>query len=659
LLAVLAGGIILALVAGLVAVAPRGEGQVAAQEQAKPKPGGAGAAVPVQVTAVQPATIQQKVTLTGDFQPQDKVQVVSRVSARITKLPVEIGQAVKAGDLLAELDRSQLEAALAQAQAAVQVAQANYKKLEVGARPEDVAAAEAVARQAAERLAQSQATAGSVRAQDVATAQAAIAAAEARLRQVTQGPTEADLAAAEAALRGAQARYQTVLNGAKTQDIDIAVQALNQQKENRSKLESQLALVKENARLALDQAASAVRSAQASYGAAKLVYDEAVRTDKDPNIPDSSCPKTPSGGRTKCNALSDPKLRQYKAAFEAAEQTLRQAEVTVEQRRLAYEDAKRQEIASLQQADAAIQSAEAALDKLRAGSTKEELDAAKAAVDQAQAALDKLNQPARQADVDAAQAAVNQARAALAKVRVSPTDVGAQQAALQQAQANLEKARNPVLPTDLAAAAAQVVQAEAAVKTAEVNLRDTAITAPFAGVVSAKNVSEGALASPSTALLEIISADIRGFFTIEEAQAGLVKVGQAATITTPAYAGQKFNGTVTTINPTANATTRSFGLRITPQDPQGLLKAGMFAQAELVTQSKENVLAVPEAAVLTREGKTVVFVVVPDNKAQRREVTAGLRADGRVEIAQGIRAGEQVVIVGQNLLNDGDTVAVR
>ena len=103
---------------------------------------------------------------------------------------------------------------------------------------------------------------------------------------------------------------------------------------------------------------------------------------------------------------------------------------------------------------------------------------------------------------------------------------------------------------------------------------------------------------------------------------------------------------------------RSFGLKVTPQDPQGKLKAGMFAQAELVTAEKQNALTVPETAVLTRDGKPVVFVVV-DGKAQRRDVTTGLRADGKLEIATGVQSGEQVVVVGQNLLNDGDAVTVR
>lgn len=654
----LAGLLIAGVLVGLAFNLPAGSNQVAAQEAkpgekpTKPGGGGQGASVPVQVVRVQAATLQQKVSLTGDFQPQDRVQVVSRVQSRVTKLPVDIGQAVQAGAVLVELDRASLEAALSQAQAQVAVAKANMKRLESGARPEDIAVAQAAARQAQERLSQAQTSATAVRAQDLANAQAALAAAEARLRQVTQGATVAEIENAQAAQRGAQARYQTVLNGAKPQDIDIAVQQLNSAKETRARQESLLALTKENARLAIEQAVSALRSAQSNYGAAKLVYDEAVRTGKDPNV--GTCPPT----NKKCNELTDARLRQYKAAYEQAEQGLRQAESALETRRLAYEDAKRQEVIGLQQAEATVLQAQATLDKIKAGATQEEIDAAKATVDQAQAVLDRLLQPAREPDVAAARAAVDQARANVSKLQVSPNDVGAAQAAVEQAQAAADKAASPFLPTDLEAAQAQVQQAEAAVKVAEVNLKDTAIVAPFAGLIAAKNVSEGALAAPGTVLLELVSVDVRGVFTIEEAQVGLIKLNQTATLTTTAFPGQKFNGTVSAINPTANASTRSFGLRVTPQDPQRSLKSGMFAQAELVTAEKPNALAVPEAAVLTREGKTVVFVVA-DGKASRRDVTIGLRADGRLEITQGIQANDQVVIVGQNLLNDGDGVTVR
>lgn len=655
-LIVLSVVLVVGLLAGL-AVLPRGS---AAQEPGKPgKPGGAGqgATVPVQVVAVQPGALQQRTTLTGEFQSQDKLQVVSRISARVLKLPVEIGQAVKAGDTLAELDHIQLDAAVGQAQAQLASAKANLKKVQDGARPEDVAAAQAAARQASESLANAQVNAGAVRSQDLASAQAAVEAAEARLRQVTQGPTAAEIANAEAALRGAQARYQAVINGPRSQDIEIAAQALSSQKDNRTRLQSQYSNLKEQARINVELASSSMRSAQASFGAAKLIYDEAVRTGKDPNISADACPRQANGRRTNCNDLTDTKLRQYKAAFESAEQALRQAEELVQARQLSYEDAKQQEIVGLQQADTAIQTAEAQLDKLRAGSTSEDLDAARATVDQAQAALDRLQQPARQADIDAAQAAVQQARAGLGRTQAAPTTVGQAQAQVEQQQALAQKAANPFLPSDLEVAQAQVQVAEAGVKSAEANLRDATLVAPFAGVVSAKNVSEGALAAPGTVLLELVSSDVRGVFTIEEAQIGQVKLGQPATLSTTAFPGEKFPGTVSVINPTANTTTRSFGLKITPQDPQARLKSGMFAQAELVVAERTNALLVPENAVLTRDGKTIVIVVV-DGKAQRREVVTGIRADGKIEIGRGLQAGDQVVVVGQNLVNDGDAVSV-
>ena len=199
--------------------------------------------------------------------------------------------------------------------------------------------------------------------------------------------------------------------------------------------------------------------------------------------------------------------------------------------------------------------------------------------------------------------------------------------------------------------------AEAGIKTAEANLKDATLVAPFAGLISAKNVSEGA-GRAGTVLLEVVSSDVRGVFTIEETQVGQIKLGQAATLSTTAYPGEQFQGIVSTISPTANASTRSFGIKITPTDPQGRLKSGMFAQAEIVTAEKQNALVVPEAAVLTRDGKTVVFVVA-DGKAARREVATGLRADGKIEITQGVQAGDQIVTTGQNLLNDGDSVTVR
>jgi multidrug efflux pump subunit AcrA (membrane-fusion protein) len=83
----------------------------------------------------------------------------------------------------------------------------------------------------------------------------------------------------------------------------------------------------------------------------------------------------------------------------------------------------------------------------------------------------------------------------------------------------------------------------------------------------------------------------------------------------------------------------------------------MSAQAELVVASKSGALVVPEGAVLTRDGASVLFVVV-DNRAEQREVQTGIRANGKLEIVSGLQAGEAVVIVGQDLLTDGDLVSV-
>lgn len=642
--------VIALLIAGVAAV-PRGT-QVAAQTETTATPEPQGASIPVEVVAAQTTSLQQTTTLTGEFRPNDTLQVVARVSAIITGLPVDVGQVVPAGGVLVELDRETLEANLAQAQAQVASAQANLAKIEAGARPEDIAAARAATQQAQERLAQAQTQAGAVRAQDIATAEAAIAQAEARVRQVNQGPTAADIAQAEATLRGAQAGLQQVLDGPQPQDIDVAIQTLNQARDTRASLASQLATLKEQARIAMEQAMSAVSAAQSRYGATKLVYEEAERTGKDPNIPEVR--GAPKGARD----LTDIKLRQYKADFEAAEQALKQAEQALEARKLAYEDAKQQEITGLQTADAQVQTAQAQIDKLTAGATEAERAAAQSTVDQAQAMLDMLLQPARESDVAAAQAAVDQARATLAKLQASPTEVGVAQAAVAQQQALAEKAADPYVPADLAAAQAQIQTAEAQVKTAEVALRDATITAPFAGVVAAKNVSTGALAAPGTVLLEFVSQDVRGLFTVEEAQVGQVQVGRSASLTTTAYPGETFPGTVTVINPTADPATRSFGVRIDPQNDEDKLRAGMFAQAELVTQEQANALVVPEAAVLSRDGKTIVFVV-ENNQAREREVTTGLSAAGQIEIVSGVQAGEPVVVVGQNLLTDGDTVTVR
>jgi RND family efflux transporter MFP subunit len=99
-------------------------------------------------------------------------------------------------------------------------------------------------------------------------------------------------------------------------------------------------------------------------------------------------------------------------------------------------------------------------------------------------------------------------------------------------------------------------------------------------------------------------------------------------------------------------------LRVSLDNANGALKGGMFARAALKSVLRSDVLAVPKAAVLAKNGKNYVFVIKADNTAERREVTVGTAGDDAVEILGGLSGGENIAVDNLSRLRDGLKVDV-
>jgi cobalt-zinc-cadmium efflux system membrane fusion protein len=179
-----------------------------------------------------------------------------------------------------------------------------------------------------------------------------------------------------------------------------------------------------------------------------------------------------------------------------------------------------------------------------------------------------------------------------------------------------------------------------------------AIRAPFAGRVLERSVNLGASVEPGQELLLIgdtsrmwiqAQAYERELAAILGAQArGEVQVE----VTVPAYPGRTFPGRVDRMSGILDEATRTARIRIIADNPDGLLRAGMFARVNLLVGGGAMVLAVPAEAVLEDAGRSFVFV--PDNPPYflRRPVQVGHVADGWVEILEGLREGDTVVSRG-------------
>ena len=192
-------------------------------------------------------------------------------------------------------------------------------------------------------------------------------------------------------------------------------------------------------------------------------------------------------------------------------------------------------------------------------------------------------------DHDAAVAQVAQAEAGLAAAQAQlgnllagprPEQVAQAEAAVEVAQQQLALAKQPTTDYDIAAARAAVAQAQAAVDLAQVQLTEATVHAPFAGVVTQRLVSEGAMAGPTTPLLNIISNDMEIVVNVDEGAAMGLKAGDQASLTASAFPGRSFQAKIGTVSPAVDARTHTVQVRLTPTDDQGALRDGMFVQVQ-------------------------------------------------------------------------------
>jgi len=208
------------------------------------------------------------------------------------------------------------------------------------------------------------------------------------------------------------------------------------------------------------------------------------------------------------------------------------------------------------------------------------------------------------------------------------------------------------------ASQAKLREMEALLAQEQIRLENTVITAPFQGDIMRKYVDAGALVSPSTALVHLVhTATLKIVANVLERDIPLLKPGITARIRVEAYPDKVFEGKISRINTGLDSATRTLQAEVEIPNSARFLKPGMFARIELFLLEKPGVVAVPREAVLEENGAKFIFTV-EGNRAARRPVVTGITQDQFVEIREGLKEGDQVVIKGQNLIRDNATVRV-
>lgn len=211
------------------------------------------------------------------------------------------------------------------------------------------------------------------------------------------------------------------------------------------------------------------------------------------------------------------------------------------------------------------------------------------------------------------------------------------------------------------AAKAQKDRAEEALRKIADELRRTTVIAPFAGYIVKKHVEIGQWVEEGGKVADLVDIDtVYVVIPVNERDIGKIRRGDEATLTVDTYPGQTFRGQITHIVPQADVTSRNFPVRIKVDNlPHRLLKAGMFARVAVRYGEPRQGLFIPKDAVVLRGREQVVFVF-DTSKVQMRRVETGQALEGLVEVIQGdLKPGQEVVVAGNEILQDGSPVQVR
>lgn len=218
-------------------------------------------------------------------------------------------------------------------------------------------------------------------------------------------------------------------------------------------------------------------------------------------------------------------------------------------------------------------------------------------------------------------------------------------------------AQNASARADLERAEALERGAQAQLDLLSVRLARTTVRAPFAGVIGRRFVSLGDYVSPQVRLTSLQTTNPqRVTLDVPERFAAELRRGQRVEFGVAAYPGQRFTATVDFVDPVVALPARTILVKALAANPDGRLQTGMFVEARLATAVRGAAIVIPEQALMPAPGGRNAVWAVVDGKAQRREVTIGVRRAGQVEITSGIAAGEQVVVGGVLQLAEGAPV---
>jgi HlyD family secretion protein len=273
---------------------------------------------------------------------------------------------------------------------------------------------------------------------------------------------------------------------------------------------------------------------------------------------------------------------------------------------------------------------------------------------------------------------VEQVKQADASLEVAKATIRQREADLKVAELNFERSKNLfgrqllakqalddaesrflAAQAQLDLSRAQSTQTGARLDELQINLANTRIISPVDGYVGKRNADAGAWVSQNAPVVSVVDISrLRLVANVVEKDLRLVNPGDPATFEVDAFPGEQFKGRIARVAPVLDPATRTAPMEVEIVNAENRLKPGMYARVLLQIEEHKDATLVPKVAIVDFEGKRGVWVPSGDNKARFVEVKLGLEDPERMEILEGIKAGDQVVTDGAASLRAGDTMVL-
>jgi len=305
------------------------------------------------------------------------------------------------------------------------------------------------------------------------------------------------------------------------------------------------------------------------------------------------------------------------------------------------------------QAQATLDSIQASYDKVKSGARPQEIKQAESAVLQAKINRDSAEENYLRMKKLSSEKAISEQQYEQAKNQYEIADVQ-----YQSAQESYGLVIEGAGEEDIKSVEAQVRQAKAALDMAKYQLKKMQITAPISGKVTSVTVSSGEMVSPSIPLLSII--DVSRIFVkvgISEKDISKIKEGQKVNLEIDAFPEERFQGEVVSRGVAVDQISKTLEVKIEILQPEVQIPVGVFARGDILVKTNQDALIISSSA-LTRKKDGIYVYVIEEGIARQKEVVLGIIQDERVEISEGLSEEEEIVVLGNQELEDGVKVTV-